>query len=141
MPWPLYITPYQWVGEKEAYQVLSRVAAELSMLSIPFILFGDFNCVQERLEATGWFNRLKAQVVMPGGLEFTCAMGSRRIIDMWVVSSVLVPLVKRIGPADKLHVKPHIGLEMWISLKERDIRSVQQVTPPAFSLAQGPFRP
>ena len=57
----------------------------VSLLKIPGLAVGDWNCTPEEFESAGWATLLQAEVVLPQGLVATCSTG--RLLDFAVVSS------------------------------------------------------
>ena len=136
-----YLSPYLWLGQKENYTTLAKLAAHLHLLGVPFVSNGDFNCTSDKLLTIGWLDKINATIVACHDLPFNCTAGSRRTIDQWVVSNVLLKRVTDVVPADQVPCKPHVASRMVLHLDiRRSMQNVQDV-PQQIPVAHGPARP
>ena len=65
---------------------LHEIFCFLKRSGCPFIIGADWNMVSKVLLELSWLDDIGGDVVEANGLDFTCTMGSGRIIDYFVAS-------------------------------------------------------
>jgi len=63
------------------------------MLSVPFLLFGDFSTTAGRLISSNFAEATDAVVLHPADIKLTCASGLGRAIDVWLIHTSFTKLV------------------------------------------------
>ena len=67
-------------------------------LAVPWVALGDMNMPPESLKATGWLEKLGAELLVPADAELTCTNGRRkgRLIDYGFCSPEARQLVQQL---------------------------------------------
>ena len=116
---------------------------EISMiirrLALPYIVIGDFNATPQQLAASHWLEDIKAVVVTPGDVSYTCTSGKQRMLDYAIVHEDLQHAVK-IQVNWNVPWKTHFGLEVAIlaaprALLHRIHRRALPIPPPVPGVA------
>ena len=87
-----------------------------TLLGLPSILIGDFNATPSQVADKGWPRLWQGHIILPS-VEFTCTIGSRRLIDFVICSECLrgnvtlcpdplSPWAPTWALSSKLHVPP-----------------------------------
>ena len=97
---------------------LQQLSFVLGFYNLPFIIFGDFNMAPEVFSQCNWANNHHATQVVPD-TDTTCK-GSKYVIDYWLVSNKIMPLVRPPNIDTTSTWKPH---QAWyISLFSKPMR-------------------
>ena len=56
-------------------------------LGHPYLIIGDFNLSPSELAALGWHSELGADIWSPTNAEYTCRMGTPRVLDFVVTGN------------------------------------------------------
>ena len=112
-------------------EVLARVRLVIALLNLPFLLIGDMQNPPQDLEDIGWPKSLKAQIVVPSNVDYTCTMGSKRVNDYVVISDALRPLVESCVATRVVPWKPHFMLTLVLKVALKQVRvRVLKLAPP-----------
>ena len=85
------------------------------------ILAGDFHVEPSELVDFGWPQRNGLQVVHPSGGTVSCSSGKGRLIDFFLVSHELVPLVESSVIVDNVPWGPHAGVTLVLRARPRQL--------------------
>ena len=80
--------------------------------NIPFIMIGDWNMDPSKLMTTGWLEVIKAEIMVPSNVDFTC--DTRSMLDYAVVSRSIRGAILGLKADLKTPWVPHRGLIMEI---------------------------
>ena len=100
---------------------LHTLAAELSLLGLPFLLIGDWNMVPEHLFSLDWRSQISACVRLPDA-EYTCRAGNQHVIDFAVASTSLAPAIGGVAVDLAWPCAPHLAIRTHIAHNPRAIR-------------------
>jgi hypothetical protein len=73
---------------------LDNLGRFLKVVSLPYMVVGDWNCTPEQLAETSWLNFVKGSVVAPNNVDYTCRQGQGSLIDYVVCSTALRCMIK-----------------------------------------------
>ena len=102
---------------------------------MPFVLVADFNMEPQELVDSKWLCSVGGLVITPP-VTSTCSVGGR-LIDFVVIHNSLSGSVK----VDIDHTapwKPHLGLDIRLSMRPRQVHVLKQVVPVALPTPLGP---
>ena len=116
---------------------LEQLAEFLKLITVPFLVLGDWNLEPSELESISWPHYVRARIVVPENIAFTCSKGKGRLLDYAVVSYSLWPYF-RLFPDLSSPWKPHMGLKATIEVGIYTVESRSQVKPRNLKQAQGP---
>ena len=125
----------------ESLGLLEVLGSKLAKWNRPFLIGGDFQMEPHQLEATGWPRRLAASVVAPLQAQPTsCTSG--RMIDYFVISSDLLPLVGNCYVVQEARTSPHrpVRLELRAAKQLPLIRVLKAPRPFPVQAPVGPRR-
>ena len=104
-------------GAIQHTRCLQRLGAFLARFNRPFVVGGDWNCEPADIEATGTPARLQATIVHTSGPTCDTKTGSgltSRCLDFFLLSDVLVPLIRRLEALD-LHMPSHKAIRLTLA--------------------------
>ena len=125
----LIINAYFWVGiglVEDNFVILEQIYLLVSILNLPFVLHADFNFTPDILRDSGWLSKMAAQLVVPEGPTSTC---SSRIIQYFVISNSIFPLVHSLKIDYMVPWGPHFGLVLRLKAKPLAVRGLVQCLP------------
>ncbi|CAK0874185.1 unnamed protein product, partial [Prorocentrum cordatum] len=97
---------------------LANVGTLVSTIQGPWLAIGDWNMTPKELASTGWLAMVNGAIITPTNTEYTCALGSGRMLDYMVASQHAVLWVESLL-ADFQAVeeagKAHYGLELQLN--------------------------
>ena len=92
---------------------LGQIGQLLALLSLPFILVGDWNQPPHLLRASGWLGMVGAELIVPKEVVATCSNGGR-LLDYGAVSPELRPLILDFAADPNAFWTPHLGLKLTL---------------------------
>ena len=114
----------------ENLEVLGQLGEALSAIGLPFLIGADWNMEPVALAETGWLGRLRAAVVRLPGVQVTCSSGNKgRLLDYFVCSQELLPLIGGGGQDLGTPWKPHAGVYIRLSARPRSVSMLKHITP------------
>jgi len=113
----------------ENMEVLGQLGQSLSATGLPFIVAADWDMEASTLRSTGWLDRLSGEVVAIPGDDSTCAAGSGRLIDFFVVSKRFSAAVQAKGQDMEAPWKPHAALILRLNARPRSIHILKHIEP------------
>ena len=126
------VSVYLRVGiglEGENQRVLGDIAAWLSLVSLPWIVLGDWNVEPAVVRDSPWLTFVRGKVVTPSNTSFTCTSGQEgRLLDYGVCSEDLehqiISMVAVVSPW-----KPHMTLVLRIKADKGQVMVRRLATP------------
>ena len=97
---------------------------------------GDFNAPPKAFAPLGWPRLWKGHILIPP-LEFTCTIGSHRVIDFAICSECLRGSVSLV-PDPASPWAPHTGLNLQLARAPHALHALQVASPQAPALTEGP---
>ena len=98
------VTGYNWL-------VLQPLFDLVQVVGLPFVAGGDWQTTPQLLDESGWPDRMQATVVPPQGADSTCSgTGGGRVIDFFVVSRAVMPMVQQCVVDEDVPFGPHLGV-------------------------------
>ena len=126
----LLVAPYLLNGVGPAAQNLDAVqalCAHVGAFEIPFVAAGDWNMTPEELASTGILHHLRATIVRPKNLEWTCKIGSRRLLDFVVVSARFAEAIAEAQGDMQAPFATHQALRFGMHREPRQIHTLHLV--------------
>ena len=113
------------------WAILGAIGIFTHSLGIPWILAADFNMSPDVIAASGWLESVAGSLVFPQ--DVTChAKGAGSIIDYFVVSSNIKPLVKSIRTKKATTNKVHDPVVLTMTGDYAEHYKMVQTMPRAF---------
>ena len=100
---------------------MQSIALYVKQARLPFIIAGDFNMSPQSVLESGWPTQLGAYVLAPEGC-ITCTTGSGSVLDFAVISACLQPVVQGLRPIAGNPFRPHLGLELLLCSRPRQLQ-------------------
>ncbi|CAK0802273.1 unnamed protein product, partial [Prorocentrum cordatum] len=123
------------VGPKANAPKLANVGTLVSTVQGPWLAIGDWNMTPKELAGTGWLSLVTGSVIAPFNTDYTCTLGSGRMLDYMVVSQHAMPWVESLL-ADFQAVegagKAHYGLQLSLNFDASRARAWPMRMPRAF---------
>lgn len=107
--------------------ILRQLQVLQSLVNMPLILAGDWNCTPQELAATGWLEECMLVPCVPD-VASTCTVGDR-VLDFFVISHCLQPLVKAVTADFEVPWKPHCAVRLDIYARPRAVMCRRLVVP------------
>ena len=98
-----------------------------SILGLPSILIGDFNATPQEIADLGWPRLWRGHVLLPP-VEFTCTIGSCRMIDFAICSESLRGNASLL-PDPNSPWAPHTGLILQVARAPHALSALQVAIP------------
>ncbi|CAK0829203.1 unnamed protein product, partial [Prorocentrum cordatum] len=106
------------IGPKANAPKLANVGTLVSTVQGPWLAIGDWNMTPKELAGTGWLGLVNGSVIVPSNTDYTCTLGSGRMLDYIVASPHALPWVESLS-ADFQAVegagKAHYGLQLSLN--------------------------
>lgn len=113
----LYVHDGIGIEHETNVELLHAVAGRLPFLQGPWALLGDFNCTPAELAATGFLRLVKGRIVH--ARKKTCTAGRERILDFFVVSEDMYPVVHGAFNIADAGASPHSPVRLIFGAKPR----------------------
>ncbi|CAE8616817.1 unnamed protein product, partial [Polarella glacialis] len=118
---------------------LDNLGRFLKVVSLPYMVVGDWNCTPEQLAETSWLNFVKGSVVAPNNVDYTCRQGQGSLIDYVVCSTALRCMIKVEADLNGPWT-PHYGLHITVNVDlETNVLRVLEA-PTNIPICAGPVR-
>ena len=112
----VYLDQTDQLGVKNR-AILMMAGVTIECLGIPYVMGGDWNLTPQQIIATEWINTIDGQVIAPE--DPTCRptpSHTGKIIDYFIVSQWLAPLVLSIAIDKEDVYRPHCAVVMHIKI-------------------------
>ena len=128
----LFVVVYFCTGEAVDSPGNLALFGELEVLCnffrLPVVLAADFENTPELVERSGWPARMGLTIVKPQGLPYTCTSGSKRLIDFFLLSDALVPLIASCC-VHKAPWSTHLCVALALNMHVKGLLSKQLIVP------------
>jgi hypothetical protein len=136
----IYLQPHTGGLGLDNLGKLEEVIGYIGSLKIQFIIVGDWNCEPKQLEEESHILRyLKAKVLTPENVAFTCNQGSGRMIDYMIASPGICHCLRITADLDGPWT-PHLGLIIKLNMDPISIMGRQHRSPVVIPTCPGPDR-
>ena len=95
---------------------------------LPMLLMGDWQNTPEQMRESPWPQRLGVKIVAPD-VPFTCKQGKGRVIDYFMVSSVLESSARNPRAWTNVPWGPHLGISLELAVEAETLFATKLVAP------------
>jgi len=120
---------------------LAAMGAAIRSRGLPALAVADWNFTPPQLAATGWQDRLGMRPLGMPGVSWTCASGSRRLLDYAVATGSLHRVFSEVELDTESPTRPHSALTFHLAARPHLIKVWGQKLPRTIPLPRpGPRR-
>ena len=123
-----YLRPGIGLGGRNASR-MQMMAAFVSMIRMPWAIYADWNVEPADMEKSGWVTIIAGELIRPEGMQFTCLMGSKRLIDYLIVSRDMEPMIKSFVRDPESPHEGHLSLDLELDVEIKPMEGWQLHVP------------
>ena len=136
----VYMDQHDGTGLKNR-AIMMMIGILTETMGIPFVVAGDMNMTPQKMADTGWVDSIMGKIVATE--EATCrptAAHTGRVLDYFVISDWLAPLVHSIELVQNDAYQPHCVVELTLSVAAKEVYENRAKKPLGFP-EDRPIRP
>ena len=108
---------------------MAQLVTWLRMLSIPWMVMGDFNATPSELAESRVLDPLSCYILPPENTAMTCTAGQGRLIDYVVASSSCRHLLGSVRAVEEVPWKTHAGIQVTLARNPVAVQIRRLITP------------